>query len=46
MTRVFWDTMLFIYLLEGHPLYAPRVRDILARSYHRGDTLVTSCLAI
>jgi predicted nucleic acid-binding protein len=46
MTRVFWDTMLFIYLLEGNPQFSPRVREVLARSYERGDALLTSCLAL
>jgi uncharacterized protein len=46
LSRIFWDTMLFVYLLEGHPQFAPRVRHILERSYERGDVLVTSCLAV
>lgn len=46
MSRIFWDTMLFIYLLEGHPVFAPRVRELLERSYKRGDLLLTSCLAM
>jgi len=46
MTRVFWDTMLFLYLLEGNPQFATRVREVLARSYERGDLLLTSCLAL
>jgi uncharacterized protein len=46
MSRIFWDTMLFVYLLEGHPQFAPRVREQLARSYQREDTLLTSCLAV
>jgi uncharacterized protein len=45
MTRVFWDTMLFISLLEDNPQFATRVREVLARSYERGDVLLTSCLA-
>jgi len=46
MSRIFWDTILFVYLLEGHPEFAPRVREQLARSYQRDDTLLTSCLAV
>jgi len=46
MSRVFWDTMLFIYLLEGHPTFAPRVGQLLDRSYHRGDVLFTSYLTL
>jgi predicted nucleic acid-binding protein len=46
MSRVFWDTMLFIYLLEGEPRFSARVRELLARSRKRGDKLFTSHLAL
>ena len=46
MSRVFWDTMLFIYLLEGNPQFSTRVRELLARSKKRGDALFTSHLAV
>lgn len=46
MSRIFWDTMLFIYLLEDHPAYASRARQLLVRSRRRGDSLFTSCLAL
>ena len=46
MSRVFWDTMLFAYLLDGNPKYVARVRGVLERSYERGDTLITSSLAV
>jgi len=46
MSRVFWDTMLFIYLLEGDPRFSTRVRDLLGRSRKRGDQLFTSHLAL
>lgn len=46
MSRIFWDTMLFIYLIEGHPLFSPRVRYLLERSYNRKDQLFTSYLAL
>ena len=42
MSRVYWDTMLFIYWLEDHPVYANRVRHILARMEERKDKLCTS----
>ena len=45
MSRVFWDTMLLIYLLEGNPAFRPRAEALLARSRRRGDALFTSCLA-
>jgi predicted nucleic acid-binding protein len=46
MSRVFWDTMMFIYLLDEHPTFEPQVRSKLERSYSRGDSLVTSYLAL
>jgi predicted nucleic acid-binding protein len=46
MSRVFWDSMIFAYLLDDHPAYAPRVRQILGRSLRRQDTLFTSCLVL
>lgn len=45
MSRIFWDTMLLIYLLEGNPAYRPRAEALLTRSRRRGDALFTSCLA-
>ena len=46
MSRVFWDSMLLIYLLEANPDFRPRVDALLARSRRRGDALFTSCLAV
>lgn len=46
MSRIFWDSMLFIYLLEGNPAYVRRVQELLDRSYQRNDSLFTSCLAL
>lgn len=46
MRRICWDTMLFIYLLEGNPAHVKRVRDILTHSYERGDFLCCSYLAL
>jgi uncharacterized protein len=46
VSRVFWDTMLLIYLLEGDPAFRPRAEALLARSRRRGDGLFTSCLAV
>ena len=36
--------MVFIYLLEDHPAYAPKVRRIYERMQERGDDLFTSTL--
>ena len=46
MSRIFWDTMLLIYLLEGNPTYRQRAEELLARARRRGDSLYTSHLAL
>lgn len=46
MTRVFWDTMLFIYLLQDDPVFGDRVRYLRRRSLERGDEICTSALAL
>ena len=45
MTRVFWDTNLFVYLLEGGEL-AARVKQVRTRMLERGDQLMTSALTL
>jgi predicted nucleic acid-binding protein len=45
VTRVFWDTNIFVYLLEGGP-HAARVKQLRARMLERGDQLVTSALTL
>lgn len=46
MSRIFWDSMLFIYLLEDHPTFSARAGELLNRAYTRGDSLYTSCLVL
>jgi uncharacterized protein len=46
VTRVYWDSMLFIYVLEGNPIFGPKVRTILKQIVSRGDTLSTSVFSI
>ncbi|HEY4379208.1 MAG TPA: PIN domain-containing protein [Acidobacteriaceae bacterium] len=46
MTRVFWDTMLFIYLLQDDLVFGERVRQLRVRSLERGDEICTSALAV
>ena len=46
MSRIYWDSMLLIYLLEGHPVFSQRVRHLLDRAFRRGDSLFTSYLAL
>ena len=43
MTRVFWDTNLFVYLFEGGQFTA-RVKQLRSRMLERGDQLLTSAL--
>jgi predicted nucleic acid-binding protein len=46
MSRIYWDTMLFVYLLEDNPTYSERVHALLSRARRRNDVLFTSCLAL
>ena len=46
MSRIYWDTMLFVYWLEGHPDHAARMNQIRKRMEVRGDRLCTSVLAL
>jgi predicted nucleic acid-binding protein len=44
MSLIFWDTMIFVYWVENHPVFSPRVAEIHRRMLDRGDQLVTSAL--
>lgn len=46
MALVFWDTNLFIYLLEGSPTFGKSVRELGRRMEARRDRFVTSTLTI
>lgn len=46
MSRVYWDSMLFIYVMEGNPTFGPAVDKILTEMDARGDTLCTSVFCI
>ncbi|HVC47594.1 MAG TPA: PIN domain-containing protein [Terracidiphilus sp.] len=46
MSRIYWDTMLVIYLLEGHAGFRSRAEQLLVRARRRGDALFTSHLAL
>jgi len=46
MTRIYWDSMLFIYLLEGNPVSGPKARKILEQIVVRGDSICTSVFSI
>ncbi len=44
MRRIYWDTMLFVYLFDNNPKYAARVSEIYTRMQKRGDILCSSTL--
>jgi predicted nucleic acid-binding protein len=46
VSRVFWDTNLFIYLLEGSGPQSARVTEIRERMLERDDELCTSTLTL
>jgi|SRR6185437_100286 uncharacterized protein len=46
MSRVYWDTMLFVYWMEGHPAYARRIEEIRKSMDRRQDSLCTSVFAL
>ena len=46
MSRVFWDTNLFIYLLEDDGERGARVTALRERMMERGDELITSALTL
>ncbi len=46
MSRVYWDTMLFIYWLEDNPQFGKRVGAIWSRMQERQDQLITGALAL
>jgi len=46
VSRVYWDSMVFVYWLEDHPSYAPRVEYIFQSMMARGDRFCASYLSI
>ena len=46
MSRVYWDTMLFIYWLEDHSVHGAKVKDIYDRMRRRGDVLCASAFSV
>jgi predicted nucleic acid-binding protein len=46
VSRVFWDTNLFIYLFEDLGPLGARVRVLRERMLERGDSLLTSALTL
>ena len=46
VSRIFWDTNLFIYLFENYGPLSERVADVRQRMLGRGDELLTSTLTL
>jgi predicted nucleic acid-binding protein len=46
MSRIFWDTNLFIYLFEDYAEHSKRVANLRRSMLARGDQLVTSTLTL
>ena len=46
MRRIYWDTMLFAYWLEGERRFAPRVQSILESMTAREDVLCASAFTL
>lgn len=46
MSRIFWDTNLFIYLFEDYGELSARVAEVRERMLARGDQLCTSTLTL
>lgn len=46
MSRVYWDAMLFLYLMEGNAEFGPRVRQIYQEMTKREDGLCTSVFTV
>jgi predicted nucleic acid-binding protein len=46
MSRIFWDTNLFIYFLEGSGMLAQATKQLRKSMLARGDQLLTSTLTL
>lgn len=46
MSRIFWDTNLFIYLFEHYGEFSKRVEKLRRSMLARGDQLLTSALTL
>lgn len=46
MSRVYWDTMLFAYILEGNPVFGQATREAYEVFLSRGDTICTSVFTL
>ena len=46
MTKIFWDTNLFIYLFEDNPHFVDQVRSLRSAMIARGDLLLTGSITV
>jgi predicted nucleic acid-binding protein len=46
MSRIFWDTNLFIYLIENRGEHAAQAIRVAEKMKQRGDTLLTSAFTL
>lgn len=46
MSRIFWDTNLFIYLLERNEKFSAMTRELRTKMLTRGDQLLTSTITL
>jgi predicted nucleic acid-binding protein len=46
MSKIYWDTMLFVYWLEDHPVYAKQIQQIVSKMQQRQDRLCTSTFTV
>lgn len=46
MSRVYWDSLLFVYWLEDHPQQGERVNQIREKMHARGDSICTSVFTV
>jgi len=46
MSRIFWDTNLFIYLFEDYGPFSASVEELRTKMLRRGDQLLTSAITV
>src|SRR5436190_14715975 len=46
VSLIFWDSMIFVYLMEDHAAFAPRVRRLREQMLKRGDRICTGALTL
>jgi predicted nucleic acid-binding protein len=46
MSRIFWDTNLFVYLFEDYKALSKRTEELRKKMLGRGDQLLTSTLTV